>query len=160
MVQHPQPLRRYGRGRGQRNADYAGDVTVKFDAIQSITSAGDLNITLGGKTVVGPVSTNGDNVVVVTKTAGPVEAPKASVTMLRSPAEQAAYEKSLRPGLLEGWSGGVNLGFAVARGNSEAKNLNLAFNAVRTGFRDKLLLYTNSVYATNDLPTASPHTTG
>jgi hypothetical protein len=139
--------------------DYAGDVTVKFDAIQSITSAGDLNITLGGKTVVGPVSANGDNVVVVTKTEGPVEAPKASVTMLRSPAEQAAYEKSLRPGLLEGWNGGVNLGFAVTRGNSEAKNLNLAFNAVRTGFRDKLLLYTNSVYATNDLPTASPHTT-
>ena len=67
--------------------DYAGDVTVKFDAIQSITSAGDLNVSLGGKTVVGPVTTNGDDVVVATKTAGPVEAPKVSVTMLRSPAE-------------------------------------------------------------------------
>jgi hypothetical protein len=29
--------------------DYAGDVTVKFDAIQSLTSAGDLNVTLGGR---------------------------------------------------------------------------------------------------------------
>ena len=71
--------------------DYAGDVTVKFDAIQGITSAADLNVTLGGRTVVGPVTTSGDDVVVATKAAGPVEAPKASVTMLRSPAEQAAY---------------------------------------------------------------------
>ena len=30
---------------------------------------------------------------------------------------------------------------------------------MRTGFHDKLSLYTNSVYATNDLSTASPHTT-
>ena len=29
--------------------DYAGDVTVKFDAIQSITSTGDLNVSLGGQ---------------------------------------------------------------------------------------------------------------
>jgi putative salt-induced outer membrane protein len=139
--------------------DYAGDVTVKFEAIQAITSAGDLNVSLGGKTVVGPVTTSGDNVVVATKTAGPVEAPRASVTMLRSPAEQAAYEKSLHPGFGEGWNGGVNVGFAVTRGNSETKNLNIAFNASRKGFHDKLSLYTNSVYATNDLPTASPHTT-
>ncbi len=128
--------------------DYAGDVTVKFDAIQSMTSAGDLNVSLGGKTVVGPVTTNGDNVVVATKTAGPVEAPKASVTMLRSPAEQAAYEKSLHPGLLEGWAGGANLGFALTAGNSETKNLNIGFNATRTGFHDKLTLYETSIYAT------------
>lgn len=139
--------------------EYAGDVTVKFDAIQSLTSAGDLNVTLGGKTVVGPVTTSGEDVVVATKTAGPVEAPKASVTLVRSPAEQAAYEKSLHPGWSEGWAGGLNLGFAVTRGNSETKNLNIAFNGARTGFHDKLTLYTNSVYATNDLPTASPHTT-
>jgi putative salt-induced outer membrane protein len=139
--------------------DYAGDVTLKVDAIQSITSAGDLNVSLGGKTVVGPVTTNGDDVVVATRNAGPVEAPKASITMLRSPAEQAAYDKSLHPGLSEGWNGGLNLGFALTRGNSETKNLNIAFNAARTGFHDKLILYTNSIYATNDLPTASPHTT-
>jgi putative salt-induced outer membrane protein len=139
--------------------DYAGDITVKFDAIQSLTSTGDLHVGLAGKTVVGPVTTSGDDVIVATRTAGPVEAPKASITMLRSPAEEAAYEKSLHPGMLEGWNGGLNLGLAVTRGNSETKNLNIAFNAARKGFRDKLTLYTNSIYATNDLPTASPHTT-
>jgi len=139
--------------------DYAGDITVKFDAIQGMTSTGDLHVSLAGKTVVGPVTTKGDDVIVATKTAGPVEAPKASIAMLRSPAEEAAYEKSLRPGLLEGWNGGLNLGFALTRGNSETKNLNIAFNAARKGFHDKLTLYTNSIYASNDLPTASPHTT-
>jgi putative salt-induced outer membrane protein len=140
--------------------DYAGVVTVKFDAIQAIVSAGDLNVSLsGGKTVVGPVTTSGDNVVIATRTAGSVEAPKVSITTLRSPAEQAAYEKSLHPGFREGWNGSVNAGFALTRGNSETKNLNIAFAATRKGFRDKLTLYTNSVYATNDLPTASPHTT-
>jgi putative salt-induced outer membrane protein YdiY len=128
--------------------DYAGDVSVKFDAIQSITSAGDLNVTVGGKTVVGPVTTTGDDVVIATKAGGPVEAPKASVTLVRSPAEQAAYEKSLHPGLLEGWNGGANLGFALTAGNSETKNLNIGFNAVRAGFHDKLTLYETTVYAT------------
>jgi putative salt-induced outer membrane protein len=140
--------------------DYAGDVTVKFDAIQSIATTGDLNVGMsGGKTVVGSVTTSDDKLVIATKTSGTVETPKATVTMLRSPAEQAAYEKSLHPGLGEGWNGGVNVGFAVTRGNSESKNLNLAFHATRKGFRDKLTLYENSVYATNDLPTASPHNT-
>ena len=98
--------------------EYAGDITVKFDAIQSITSTGDLNVSLAGKTVLGPVTTSGADLIVATKTAGPVEAPKSSMTMLRNPAEQAAYEKSLHPGLLEGWKGGLNLGFAATTGNS------------------------------------------
>src|SRR6204780_4035833 len=89
--------------------DYAGDVTVKFDAIQSITSAGELTVSAGGKTAVGIVTTSGDDVVVATKAGASVEAPKSSVTVMRSPAEEAAYEKSLHPGLLEGWAGGLNL---------------------------------------------------
>lgn len=139
--------------------DYAGEVTVKFDAIQSITSASDLHVEMGGKTAVGPVTTSGDKLVVATKSAGPVEAPKSAMTTMRSPAEQAAYEKALHPGWSEGWTGGVNLGFAVTRGNSATKNLNIAFTAERKGFKDKLGLYTNSIYATNDVSTASPHTT-
>ena len=140
--------------------DYAGEITVKFDAVQSITAPGELNVVLGsGKTVVGAVTTDGDKLIITTKTAGSVETSKSSVTMLRSPAEQAAYDKSQHPGWGEGWNGGLNLGFAVTHGNSATKNLNIGFNAARTGVHDKLTLYTNSIYATNDLPTASPHTT-
>ncbi|HSZ63196.1 MAG TPA: DUF481 domain-containing protein [Terriglobales bacterium] len=142
--------------------DYAGDVTVKFDAIQSITSAGDLNVSEGKKTVVGPVTTSGADLIITTKAGGTAEVPMASVTTLRSPSEEAAYEKSLHPGVLEGWKGGLNLGFAVTTGNSETKNLNVAFNAVRTGLHDKLTLYANSIYAVNDKvvpPQTGPQTT-
>ena len=139
--------------------EFAGEVTVKFDAIESVTASGNITVGLGKRTVVGDsVTVKGDEVVVATKT-GPVEAPKSSVNALRGSEAETAYEKSLHPGLLQGWNGGLNLGFALTRGNSETKNLNIAFNAVRTGFHDKLLLYTNSIYAANDLPTATPHTT-
>lgn len=139
--------------------DYAGDVTVKFDAIQDMFSAGELHVELDGKTAQGPISTKGDDVIVATKTAGTVEAPRSSITTVRNQAEQSAYEKALHPRWGEGWSGGINLGFAVTRGNSETKNLNVAFTAVRKGFQDKLGLYANSIFATNDLPGATPHTT-
>lgn len=142
--------------------DYAGDVTVKFDAIQGIASAGDMTVIEGKKTVVGPVTTKDNVLVVATKTEGSVEVPMSSLTTLRGTTEEAAYQKSLHPGMLEGWKGGLNLGFAVTTGNSETKNLNVAFNAVRTGFRDKLTLHANSIYAVNDkvvAPLTGPQTT-
>ena len=48
------------------------------------------------------------------------------MTIIRNDAEQTAYDKSLHPGLTHGWNGGVNVGFSVARGNSETENLSLA----------------------------------
>jgi len=64
--------------------DYAGEITVKFDAIQGISSPGDLHVSMsGGKTAVGPVTTSGETVVVATKTTGPVEVPRSSITMMR-----------------------------------------------------------------------------
>ena len=97
-----------------------------------------------GKTVVGTVTTSDGNLAVATAHAGTVTEPKASVTKLFGEAEQAAYEKSLHPGLLEGWKGGANVGFALTRGNSQTKNLALAFVADRKTMHDHLGLYTNS----------------
>jgi len=127
--------------------DYAGDLTIKFDTIQSISTTGNLNVTAGGKTTVGPVTTSGDQIVVASP-GGSVQEPISSVTLLRSPAEQAAYEKSLHPGWEQGWAGSANLGLTVTAGNSETKNLNVGLNATRTGFHDKLTLYETSIYAT------------
>ena len=140
--------------------DYAGEVTVKFEAIQGITSEGDLHVVLSdGKKAVGAVSTSGDNLVIATRTAGTVEAPKSSVKELRNSEEEAKHEKVLHPGWAEGWNGGLNLGFALTRGNSASRNLNIAFTATRKGFKDKLILYSNTIYATNDLKGAKPSTT-
>ena len=62
-------------------------------------------------------------------------------------------------GLLEGWKGGANVGFGLTRGNSQTKSLDIAFTADRKTLHDHLGLYTNSVYATNDAPGATPATT-
>ncbi len=92
-------------------------------------------------------------------TQGAVTAPKNSVVRIRGEAEESAYEKSRHPGLLEGWQGGANVGFALTRGNSQTKNLALAFTAQRKTLDDKLGLYANTVYASNDAPGAIPSTT-
>jgi putative salt-induced outer membrane protein YdiY len=60
---------------------------------------------------------------------------------------------------LEGWEGGVNLGFGLTSGNSETKNLALSFNGIRTGLHDKLTLYAGSVYSKNDLAPSATQVT-
>ena len=140
--------------------EFAGEVTVQWPAVQEINSTQALYVSLSnGQTVVGTVTTSDGNLQVATTNAGTVSEPKADVTKLFGEGEQGAYEKSLHPGLLEGWKGGANVGFALTRGNSETKNLALAFTADRKTLRDHLGLYTTSVYATNDAPGATPATT-
>ena len=134
------------------HTDAADDVTIKFDAIQDIKTDADLHVTAKtGKTAVGPVTTADGKLEIATKTAGTVETPKEDVTLIRNDAEQQAYEKSLHPGLLHGWNGGTNVGFSVARGNSETENLALAFNAAHPTLHDKITLYASSVNTTNNL---------
>lgn len=140
--------------------EYAGDVTVDWGAVQDFKSDQPLHVGLkNGETVVGPVTASSGKVEVSTKTAGNVETAKESVVVMRNDAEQLAWEKAQHPGLLEGWNGGATLGFGLTGGNSQTKNLAVAFNGVRTGLHDKLTLYEGSVYSTNDLPDANPHVT-
>ncbi len=139
------------------HTDAAGDVTLQFSAIQEIKTDQDLHVTLkDGKTAVGPVTTTDGKIEIATKTAGTVEAATADVTIIRNDAEETAYQKSLYPGLRHGWNGGANVGFSLARGNSETENLALAFNAAHPTLKDKITLYATSIDTKNDL--ASPTT--
>jgi len=140
--------------------DAAGDVTFKYEMIQEIKSDAQLHVEAkDGQKAVGPVTTSNGKIEVATKTGGTVAVPAENVTVIRNDAEQTAFEKALHPGLLEGWSGGLNLGFGLTEGNSKTKNLGISFKAVRTGHRDKLTIYDNLVYSSNDLAGASPSTT-
>lgn len=142
------------------HTDYAGDVTLKWDAVQGIQAAEPLHVELqDGRKAVGTVSTADDKIAVSTSAAGTVEAPVSSVKTLRNDTEEQAYEKTLHPGILQEWKTGLNLGFALTRGNSETKNLSVGFLAARQTLHDKLSAYANSVYATNDAAGATPSTT-
>ncbi len=140
--------------------EFAGEVTVQWSAIQDIKSEQALHIALKeGKSVVGTISSSDGKIEVSTKTSGNVEVSRESIVVMRSDPEQAAWEKLQHPGYLEGWEGGVNVGFGLTAGNSETKNLALAFTGTRTGLHDKLSLYADSVYSTNGLAPAGTRVT-
>src|SRR5260370_9016870 len=142
------------------HTDYAGDITLKWDAVQGIESGEALHVELqDGKTVVGPVTTSGDTLMVETKVGGGVCVSRSTVKSLRNDVEQAAYEKTAHPGLLQDWKAGLNVGFALTGGNSQTENLSLAFIGTRQTLRDKLGVYSNALYATNNAPGAVPATT-
>jgi putative salt-induced outer membrane protein len=137
------------------HTEFAGDVTLQFAAITQITTEKELHVTTSDKkTVVGPVTTTDGKIEVATKS-GAVEVPPANVVLMRNDAEQVAYDKSLHPGLLHGWNGGANVGFSLARGNSQTTNLALAINAVHTTVNDKITIYTTALDTNNQLATPS-----
>ena len=135
------------------HTDAVGDVTIKFEAIQVLKTDQELHVSMkGGKTAVGPVTATDGKIEIATKTGGTVEAAKDDVTLIRNDAEQTAYDKSLHPGLTHGWNGGANVGFSIARGNSQTENLAVAFNAVHPTLNDKITLYASSIYTKSDTP--------
>jgi len=138
------------------HTEFAGDVTIQFAAIVQITTDQELHVNMkGGKSAVGMVTTSDGKLEIATKSSGTVETPKEEVTVIRSDAEQTAYDKSLHPTLTHGWTGGTNIGFSLARGNSETENLALAFNAAHPTLKDKISLSASSIYTTNQLATPS-----
>src|SRR5271165_387898 len=138
------------------HTEFAGDVTLQFGAITQITTEKELHVsTSDKKTLVGPVTTSDGKIEVATKAGGTVEVLPANVVLIRNDAEQAAYDKSLHPGLTHGWNGGADVGFSLARGNSETENLALAINAVHPTLNDKISLHVSSIYTSNQLATPS-----
>ena len=69
--------------------EYAGEVTVQWDAVQDFKSDQSLHVGLkNGQTIVGPVTGSSGKVEVSTKTAGNVETARESVVVMRNDAEQ------------------------------------------------------------------------
>jgi putative salt-induced outer membrane protein YdiY len=130
---------------------YAGDVSIDWAEVSHFSSDKQpLVVTKADKQLVsGTVAGEGSDVVVTTAQ-GVQRVPRADVTTMRSPADQAAYEKSLHPGILEGWAGGGSFGFALARGNSQTTNLALGFNALRKTSTDAWVVNAASIYSTDD----------
>jgi hypothetical protein len=137
-----------------------GDVTVPWSAIVQIVSDQTLFVVTPDKrTVSGAVTTEEGDLVIATA-AGPVRVPLASAPVIRSVAEQAAFERLEHPGPLEGIAGAVALGVTLARGNSEATNWSLAGTLVRLSSRDRTALSYTSVYASDATGTTANNMRG
>ena len=133
---------------------YEGEVTVEWPAVATIDSSEPLHVGLAdGQMLVGPVSTSDGEVSVATKDAGTVATKLDSIRLIRSRAEQAAYESQLarlqHPRLTDLWGGFLDTGISVTSGNSQTLNFVLSAKAVRKSPRDTITVYANSVYANN-----------
>lgn len=128
---------------------YAGEVSIDWGEVAQFTSDNPLVVTRTDKQVIsGPVTTEGQDVIITTAQ-GKQTLTLGDVSAMRSPADQAAYEKSLHPGMLEGWAGGGSFGFALARGNSETTNLALGFDAKRKTATDAWVIDAASIYSSD-----------
>ena len=128
---------------------YAGEISIDRDSVAQFSTEQPMVVTrTNQQTVSGAVNTK-DSEVTVNTTSGTQTIPMSEVAVMRSPADQAAYEKSLHPGMLEGWEGGGNFGLALARGNSDTTNIALGFNADRPTTTDKWTIQAASLYSTS-----------
>ncbi|HZS07404.1 MAG TPA: DUF481 domain-containing protein [Blastocatellia bacterium] len=136
--------------------DLAGLVTVPWDAIEGITSDQPLHLMLkDGQTVVGTVAGTEGKFEIRTADAGTVTVSKDAVRLLRSGEDQAAYQAEAdrlrNPRLLDLWSGAVDAGLSLTRGNADTATFTLGMNAARTTPRDRIGIYATALYAKNNV---------
>jgi len=131
--------------------DFAGEIKVNWSAVQVITGDSTLYVMTPDKTIVsGAITIDNTDLVVHSKDKGDVRVALSSLSIVRSPDAEAAYEKSLHPSLDQDWNGAVNAGFALARGNADTTNLNFGFGADRKTLTDHIMTKAAIVYSDND----------
>lgn len=103
---------------------------------------------------VGPVTTQDGKLQISTATVGVVTASMDSVQVIRSDAEQTAYDAAVQrlqhPHLADFWSGSLDTGLSLTRGNSATISYNFAGRAVRQTDRDRISVYMTAVYGKNE----------
>jgi putative salt-induced outer membrane protein len=131
--------------------DFAGEVTLQWDAVTGIVSAEPLAVQLrSGETVVGKVTTADGKFAVVTANKGEITAAPDAVVAVRGGDAQKEWERLQHPRLRDFWSAMLDTGLSETRGNSALLAFSLAGKAARVAPRDKLSLYTTAVYATDN----------
>ncbi len=144
--------------------EFAGDVTIQWDAISGIDSSQNLNLTLkDGKRLAGKITTS-DGKFVVAGAAEPAAtgpASKDTIVAVRDDAEQKAFdaaaEKMAHPKFTYFWGGLFDTGLALTEGNSSTASFTFNAKAIRETPRDKLTLYSNYIFADDN--TVSPSRT-
>ncbi|HTQ63019.1 MAG TPA: DUF481 domain-containing protein [Candidatus Solibacter sp.] len=131
--------------------ELAGDVNIQWGAVTSIISTQPLHLALkDGQTIVGTVTTSDGKFEVATKDTGAVAASKDNIIGVRDDAEQKAYDDQIErlrhPHLTDFWSGLLDTGLSLTRGNSESLTYSLSGKAARITERDKISVYTTAIY--------------
>jgi putative salt-induced outer membrane protein YdiY len=145
--------------------EFAGEVNVQRDAVSAMVSSQTLHLDLkDGQTIVETVTAADNKFDVATKETGPVTASKDAVAAVRNDAEQKAYDQQVErlrhPHLLDFWSGMLDTGLSLTRGNSDSLTYALTGKAVRATERDKITVYSGAIYTkstVNGVSSTSAH---
>jgi putative salt-induced outer membrane protein YdiY len=141
---------------------YADAIAIAWDQVSSLMTTAPLVL----PTAKGNLSVTGiersDTGLVVTTASGTSTLAATDVAVLRSAADEKAYEDSLHPGWGHAWAGAANVSFALAHGNANTATFGAGLAAARTTKTDKTSLYVNSLYSenANATPSTSANTTG
>jgi len=141
---------------------YADAIAIAWDQVTSLatdkpmvlpTPKGNLEVTAIQRSDAG---------LIVTTATGTSTLEPATVTALRSPADQKAYEASLHPSWGHAWAGAANVSLALAHGNSNTATFGAGLTAARATRTDKTSLYVHSLYSENSnaIPSTSANSTG
>jgi hypothetical protein len=154
--------------------DYADAIAIAWDQVTSLTTAKSLVLPLAKENLnVYSIERTSTGLIVTTVVGPPSSLPGiatnykrvpmdfSAVTILRTPADQKAYEDSLHPGWTHAWAGAATANLALARGNSDTATFGAGFTAARATRTDKTSLYANFLYSTNAnaVPSTSANTT-
>ena len=136
-------------------SEFAGDVTIQWDAITDIESSDNINLTLkDGTRLSGKVTTQDGRFVVAGAPAGaPPAATKETIVAVRNDAEQHKFdtetERMAHPRFYYFWSGFFDTGLALTRGNSQTASYTMSTKEVRETPRDKITVYGDYIFANN-----------
>lgn len=131
------------KGKVLIKTEFMGTVEVAWDEIAKLSSDKAVYLTLKDEqTVVGVINADGEQYEVQTKETGKVSLARASIAALRSEAEYNSWKSEIErlknPGLLDLWTGSLNVEFSRSRGNVETNTFTLGTRAGRTTARGSL----------------------
>lgn len=122
-----------------------GLVTLKWEDIETIRTDQPVNVVLPGeRTVKGNLQTE-DGRIAIDAPGAPQSVSAAEIVALRNDKEQAAYERLLRPGLLDLWTVTGSLNVAGTRGNAATSTLTTPVNFLRVSNSSRTTAYFNSI---------------
>lgn len=129
--------------------DLMGEVTIPWKSVVSVSSQDPVTVVLtSGQSLVGPVSVDAKEEKVEVATATITESARLSeLVAIRNEETQREYERMEKPGLLDLWTGTVDLGLTGARGNARTNIFTIAAAASRETRTDKTAAYYRQVYS-------------
>lgn len=134
--------------------DYAGDLTLKWSAVDAFTTAEPIHVALaGGQTVRGTVTGAAGSEEIATEGGGKQSASLDTIAAIRNDTEETAYEAQQRllshPRLVDFWSSYFDTGISLTRGNADNLSVAIQGKAIREAPKNKFTVQGAYVEAKN-----------